>query len=168
MARRCAYLFVLAAAAVLIWAGTPLQNVSAAPAEKAVREKAPDFTLKDLNGASYRLSACRGRSVLLIFSTTWCAYCRSEIPHFKKIHAQHGQRGLEVVNIDIQEPQDRVARFARRHDLPYRVLLDTDGSVAELYGVVGVPLFVLVDGEGYIACWQCRRVEEIMDRLLRR
>jgi peroxiredoxin len=168
MARRCICLFVLTAAVVLIWAGAPLQTISAAAAEKTVREKAPDFTLKDLNGASFRLSASRSKPVLLIFGTTWCTYCRSEIPHFKNIHARYGQRGLEVVNVDIQEPQDRVARFARRHDLPYRILLDTDGRVAELYSVVGVPMFVLVDGEGYIACWQCRRVEEIMDRLLRR
>lgn len=167
MIRRYGYLGILAVTAMLVWMVPPLQFVSAAPAEKAVREKAPDFALKDLNGALFRLSAYRGKPVLLIFGTTWCASCRSEIPHFKSIHNRYGRRGLEVVNIDIQEPQDRVARFARRHELPYRVLLDTDGSVSELYSVVGVPMFVLVDGEGYIACWQCRRVEEIMDRLLR-
>lgn len=35
-------------------------------------DKAPDFTLKDLNGKKVRLSDFRGKNpVLLVFSTTW-------------------------------------------------------------------------------------------------
>ena len=135
---------------------------------KAVEEKAPDFILKDLTGRSFRLSEQRGKPVLIIFSTTWCNSCRAEIPHFKDIHYKYSRRGVEVINVDIQEPRDRVARFARRYDLPYRTLLDLDGSVAELYSIFGVPTLILIDGAGKIVCWQCRTTEAMLEKILQR
>jgi thiol-disulfide isomerase/thioredoxin len=69
---------------------------------------APDFTLKDLAGEDFKLSATRGKPVLLIFLTTWCPTCRSEIPHYKDIYGTYGQRGLELVSIYIEEPKNRV------------------------------------------------------------
>jgi len=138
---------------------------SRAFAAETVDEKAGDFSLTDLDGRKFKLSDYRGKPVLLIFSTTWCNYCRSEIPHFKDIHSKYSRLGLEVINIDIQEPRDRVLRFAQRYELPYRILLDDGGRVAELYSIVGVPALILIDGKGKILCWQCRRMDAILETM---
>lgn len=131
-------------------------------------EKADDFSLRDLEGREFTLSNYRGKPVLLIFATTWCGYCRAEIPRFKDIYNKYGKRGLEVVNIDIQEPQERVARFSRRYELPYRILLDEGGRVAERYSIRGVPTLVLIDGQGKIICWQCRKMDAILEQLFKK
>ena len=123
---------------------------------------APAFALKDLSGKTFSLGDQKGKPVLIIFSTTWCAYCRTEIPNFKKIYDTYAKRGLVVVNIDIGEPKSRVARFAEQHKLPYRVLLDEDGRVAEAYEIRGVPSLVLMDGKGRMVCHQCRSVESYL------
>jgi peroxiredoxin len=132
-------------------------------------EKAPDFVLKDLSGQKFRLSDFRGKQpVLIIFSATWCTFCKEEIPHFKSIHLSYAKQGLEMVNIDIQESKEKVAKFAARYGLPYRVLLDEDGAVGGIYGIRGVPSMVLVDPNGNILCRQCQRVEPLIEMLLKK
>ncbi|MHB9096550.1 MAG: TlpA family protein disulfide reductase [Syntrophales bacterium] len=132
-------------------------------------EKAPDFVLTDLQGQKFQLSDHRGkRPVLIIFSATWCTFCKAEIPHFKSLHATYAKLGLEVVNIDIQESQEKVSKFAAQNQLPYRVLLDRDGTVSGVYDVRGVPTMVLIDRDGMIVCRQCRTVETLLDSMMKR
>jgi len=121
--------------------------------------EAPDFKLPDLEGQSFRLSNARGNPVLLIFSTTWCAYCRSELPHLREIHDRYSPRGLRVVQIFIQESRQKVSSFARQYHLPYRVLLDERGEVAETYSVRGVPDLILLDQNGRVLCRHCKDLD---------
>jgi peroxiredoxin len=131
-------------------------------------DRAPDFTLKDLQGRNFKLSEHRGKPVLLVFGATWCPYCVQEIPRLKDIFAKYAPQGVAIVNIDIQESQAKVARFADKHKLPYRVLLDETAAVANNYGVRGVPNFTLVDKGGLVACRQCPAVEPLLDKMLRK
>ena len=111
---------------------------------------APDFTLQDLQGKTFKLSGRLGKPVVIFFGTTWCPSCRAEIPAYSAIYEKYAKRGLEVVYIDISEPPDKVARFTKSYSFPYLVLLDRDGSVATDYNIVGVPTLVLIDKEGNI------------------
>jgi peroxiredoxin len=154
---------------VIIFPGLILQTSTAAESRTRANQSeeidAPDFVLKDIKGRKFKLSDHRGKPVLIIFSTTWCTYCRSEIPHFKNIYATYTPKGLIVVNIDINESQEKVARFAARYQLPYRVLLDENGTVSDNYYVRGVPSMTLIDQRGKIVCLYCRSVEPMLDKL---
>ncbi|HBB18102.1 MAG: hypothetical protein A3J94_13040 [Syntrophus sp. RIFOXYC2_FULL_54_9] len=131
--------------------------------------KAPDFVLTDLKGQQFRLSDRKGKNpVLIIFSATWCTFCLQEIPHFKSLHATYAKQGLEVVNVDIQESKEKVAKFAAKYELPYRTLLDLDGTVSGIYEVRGVPTLVLVDKNGLIVCRQCRNVETVLKAIMKK
>lgn len=135
------------------------------PAKVAVDSPAPDFRLQDLKGREVTLGGLRGRPVLLVFGTTWCPYCREEIPRIKEVYAKGRAKNLEVLNIYINEADRKVGDFAARYALPYPVLLDRDGTVAERYQVRGVPMIVLVDGQGNIACYQCRDIGAVLNKL---
>jgi len=135
------------------------------PAKIAVDAPAPDFRLQDLKSREVTLGGLRGRPVLLVFGTTWCPYCREEIPRIKEIYAKGSAKNLEVLNIYINESEKKVGEFAARHALPYPVLLDRDGKVAERYQVRGVPMIVLVDGQGTIKCYQCRNLEAMLETI---
>ncbi len=111
---------------------------------------APDFTLKDTKGKTFRLSAQKGKPVLIFFGTTWCPGCRTEMPKYIKIYETYAPKGLEVIYINIMEPAKKVTRFAESQSLLFRVLLDEDGAVGNAYNVVGVPSIILVDKEGRI------------------
>lgn len=132
----------------------------------AQTERAPDFTLKDLQGLKFKLSEQRGKPVLLVFGATWCPACREEIPHLKEIYANYASKGLIMVNIDVDEPQAQVARFAEKYKLPYRVLVDESAQVARSYYVRGVPNFILLDKDGRFVCRECPDVEPLLDRML--
>ena len=149
-----------------VWSATP----TPLPAESSIiSEKAPDFVLRDLKGQKFRLGDRKGKQpVLIIFGATWCTFCRAEIPHFKKIFETYGKKGLEVINIDIQESKEKVSKFAAQNQLPYPVLLDEDGTVSGVYDIRGVPSMVLVDKNGFIVCRQCQRVEPLIDATLKK
>lgn len=126
---------------------------------------APDFSLKDLEGKTHRLSAQKGNYVLLFFGTTWCPACRQEIPSARKIYDKYSPQGLRFFYIDINEAPERVARFANQNALSYPILLDLDGSVADRYHIVGVPTFILIDKGGDIISVVHRTSDLPMDSL---
>ncbi|MBU0652212.1 MAG: TlpA family protein disulfide reductase, partial [Proteobacteria bacterium] len=76
--------------------------------------------------------------------------------------------GLEIVNIDIQESKEKVAKFTVRHGLPYRVVLDEEGDVGGIYDIRGVPSMVLIDKNGNILCRQCPKIEAILETILKK
>jgi peroxiredoxin len=126
-------------------------NADSAQTGITVHDKAPGFALKDLSGESFSLSDFLGKkSVLVIFTTTWCPHCITIIPDLKRIHNDYHGKKLELIAIYIRESNSKVSAFKEKHNIPYRVLLDSDASVASLYNIRGVPTFVFVDKDGDI------------------
>jgi len=131
------------------------------------QEQAPRFSIRDINGRIFSMNDYGKKTTLLIFSTTWCPTCRTEIPHFKQIYQTYNHRGLEMVNIDIQESRDKVARFAAKYQLPYRILLDEKGDVASSYGIVGVPAMILIKN-GMVITRNYRLIDGTLEKLFRK
>lgn len=111
---------------------------------------APDFSLKDIQGKTFKLSSQRGNPIVMFFGTTWCPACRSEMPIYRDLFDKYAKRGLKFLYIDINESMDRVARFSKQNSFPYIVLVDEDGSVANEYNIIGVPTMILLDSKGNI------------------
>jgi peroxiredoxin len=132
------------------------------------RIAAPDFTLQDLSGKSWKLSDQKGKVVLLDFTTTWCPWCVKDIPNLKKITEKFKGQKFEFAAVYIQESKQKVMSFAQKKGIPYRVLLDADAKTAREYGVKGVPTKVLVDKDGYILCWMCEDEEAQLEKALRK
>jgi peroxiredoxin len=152
---------------MVLWTALSCSETSQSPlSQNIVEGKARDFLLKDLNSKKFLLSGQQGKPVLLIFSTTWCPTCRSEIPHYKKIQETYAGRELVVVNIDIQESPEKVSRFVEKFQLPYPVLLDETGRVAEAYGIVGVPTMILIDRQGKVLSRQYQAIDGLLTSLM--
>jgi peroxiredoxin len=134
--------------------------------KKSIEEKAPDFTLKDLDGKEVKLSDYKGKTVMLVFSATWCPHCREEIPHLKEVYSRYQGQDFILLNIDIQESREKVSSFAAKNELPYRVLLDENGGVAMSYEVGGVPNIVVINKDGLIVCKSCRGIDTTLKALL--
>jgi peroxiredoxin len=111
---------------------------------------APEFALRDVQGKTFKLSSQRGNPVIIFFGTTWCPACRGEMPHYKDLYDKYASSGMKFLYIDINESPVRVARFAKENSFPYQVLVDSDGSVANTYSIIGVPTLILVNKEGVI------------------
>jgi peroxiredoxin Q/BCP len=98
-------------------------------------DTAPDFELPDQDGEPVRLSALRGRPVVLYFypradtpgCTTQACGVRDHLPDYE-------QAGAVVLGASPDTVAD-VKSFHDKQGLNFRLLADEDHSVADTYGV---------------------------------
>jgi len=108
---------------------------------------APDFELKDLDGAPVRLADFAGKIVVLKLSTTWCPTCSQQLQEISAIKPFLDESGVVVLDVYLQD----TAEMVRQHhpSLPrpdrYHALLD-DGRVRDSYGVYLIPRLLIIDG----------------------
>lgn len=147
-------LLVVAGALAYVW-GFP-RNVQGGygvlgDAELAIQgSRAPDFTLKDLQGRTVRLSDYRGHPVLVNFWATWCVPCRLEMPALEQRYARWKSSGLVILAVDFAEPASDVQAFKDELGLSFPLLLDPNGDVQQMYRVRGYPSSFFVDPDGVI------------------
>jgi len=99
-------------------------------------DKAPLFTLPDSEGRSVSLSDFIGKQNLVVyFYPKDESYgCTKEACSFRDSYDAFKEVGAEVIGISSDNEASH-ASFAARHRLPFILLSDQDGKVAELYGV---------------------------------
>jgi peroxiredoxin len=110
--------------------------------------QAPEFQLNTLDGQTVRLSDFRGDVVLLNFWKTTCGPCAVEMPYLQQVYEEWQGKGMVLLMVNIGESADTVAAFMQDHGLSVPVLLDSDGTVATQYGIVGIPCTFLIDQDG--------------------
>ncbi len=121
------------------------------PVGAASLEKAEDFELEGIGGGSVRLSALRGKVVILNFWATWCPECIEEMPALDGLYREFKDKGLIVLGISIDRKASTVADFLKKRPVSYPILLDSRGEVfVKRYTLVGIPVTFLIDREGYI------------------
>jgi cytochrome c biogenesis protein CcmG, thiol:disulfide interchange protein DsbE len=119
--------------------------------EETGKQAGMGFMLKDLNGSDIDLhKVLNNKAGLLEFTTTWCPHCVTAIPGMKRAHEKSIGRNFEVAAIYIKEPSSKIRDFVKKHGIPYKVFIDTDGQAASLFEVRGVPTFILIDSKGNI------------------
>jgi peroxiredoxin len=115
---------------------------------------ASDFTTRDIDGKTVRLSDHLGKETILIdFWATYCEPCRAEFPHLQKIYEQQKAKGFVVLAVSMDGPETvaTVPQIARSYDVTFPVLLDEDSSIASMYNPKkSAPLSVLIDKNGRI------------------
>jgi thioredoxin-dependent peroxiredoxin len=95
---------------------------------------APDFTLPDGDGLTWRLSDQRGKVVVLLFYPgDETPICTRQMCSVRDRWEDYTATGAEVVGISTNSVESHKA-FAEHHDLPLRLLADIDGKVADSYG----------------------------------
>jgi peroxiredoxin len=118
-----------------------------------VGDKAPDFTIHEAEGKTYRLSDLRGKVVMLQFTASWCSVCRSEMPFIEaEIWKVKKGEGLIVVGVDRDEPVEKVLQFKKDIKVTYPLALDPGADIFGLYAAkeAGVTRNVIIDRTGKI------------------
>lgn len=109
-----------------------------------IGSSAPDFTLKDTDGNTVKLSDFKGRAVILNFFASWCPPCRQEIPDFIELQKAYGDKGFSFVGVALVSLSD-AKDFAQKYGINYPILID-DGKVSNVYGPVrSIPTTFIID-----------------------
>lgn len=118
-----------------------------------IGDKAPDFTINEAGGKSYKLSDLKGKVVMLQFTASWCSVCRKEMPFIEKdIWQAKKASGLQIIGVDRDEPLDKVLAFKKEMSITYPLALDPGANIFGLYAQKesGVTRNVILDRTGKI------------------
>jgi thiol-disulfide isomerase/thioredoxin len=88
-----------------------------------------DIPVGDLKKA---ITAYKGKVVLVNLWATWCKPCVAEFPNLVKLHTTYGSKGLVVLAVSLDEPEDRsrVIEFVASQRALFPVVLRRDGDRA--------------------------------------
>jgi thiol-disulfide isomerase/thioredoxin len=129
----------------------PEVAAEAAPeSASSVPEVLPDFTLADIDGQPRSIRSWEGKSMIVNFWATWCAPCRREIPLLKKIQAEHGAEGFQIVGVAVDFRED-VLKYAQEIGIDYPVLIGEQEGLDAVnkfgQGSLGFPFTVFTDNQ---------------------
>jgi thiol-disulfide isomerase/thioredoxin len=148
---------IVAAALLLISAVAP---ASAELLKPAARKPANDFSLPGRDGKAVKLSALKGKVVLLDFWATWCAGCKVEIPWFIEFDKAYRAKGLAAVGVAMDDDGFKtVEPYLKSHPIPYTIVAGSVDAVAP-YGISALPVTVLIDRAGRVAARHVGVVEK--------
>jgi peroxiredoxin len=129
-----------------------LSCATSGPAERS-GARATEFSLRDIDGKTVRLSDYRGSVVVVNFWATWCTPCHAEMPHLDRLYKQYRDQGFVVLSIAMDGPETiaGVAPTVRRLALSYPVLLDEETRVVASYNPRReAPFTLIIDRNGAI------------------
>jgi len=109
---------------------------------------AEDFTLPLVGGDKLRLSAQRGKVVLINFWATWCPPCREEMPAMERLWQQQKGQGFVLVAVSVDADTKKVKPYLDEHKLAFPVGLDPRMDLANTYTVRALPSSFIVDRNG--------------------
>jgi thiol-disulfide isomerase/thioredoxin len=116
--------------------------------------RAPEFSAQSLDGHTFSNSSLRGRVVLLEFWATWCPYCLSDQAAVNHVARDFSSDGLVVLTVDVGESEKTVRTFLQAHPTSCPVALDEGKKLSARFGKHGLPYYVVIDREGYVAATQ--------------
>ena len=133
------------AAVVAIGAAALWQFQSAAQA-------APDVAFTDLNGRTVTMQELRGKVVLVKFWATSCTTCVAQMPDTIRHYEELKSRGFDTIGVAMQyDPPNYVKNFTETRQLPFPVVIDAQGKIAQAFGDVPLtPTAFLIDKQGHI------------------
>jgi peroxiredoxin len=113
---------------------------------------APEVRFVALSGENFSTSDLRGKVVLVNFWATWCTTCVQEMPRMIDTYRRFAPRGYEMVAVAVHSDHpNSVAAFTQKRALPFKVALDSDGSIAKEFGRVRItPTSFLIDKSGRV------------------
>ena len=121
-----------------------------------INTKSP-ITIKSLNGKKY---------VVLEFWAPWCPHCRGSLPHMEELYKQNKSK-LEIIgitayygsfsdgtqrvaNIDKKKEYSLIKEFLKKQGITFPVIVTSDRSLSDSYGVEGIPTFVIISRDGKV------------------
>jgi peroxiredoxin len=151
--RNLTFIFLLLA--ISVQSQTPVKEI---PADYGyvvkIGQQIPDFSMTTTDGKTISSSDLKGKVVMLQFTASWCSVCRKEMPHIESdIWKKYRKNpNFALYGIDLDEPIEKVEKFAKEIPVTYPLALDPKGGIFYQFAEqkAGVTRNVIVDKTGKI------------------
>ena len=126
----------VAALAVALSAGIVPRAHAAEPANAPAHVGAIDLT------------PYAGSVVYVDFWASWCVPCRASFPWMNALQAELADDGFVVIGVNTADDPEAAARFLEEVPAEFTLMDDPDGTIAEAYGLTGMPMAFVHDRDG--------------------
>jgi thiol-disulfide isomerase/thioredoxin len=108
--------------------------------ELLVGEAAPELVIEGITGKKARLSALKGKVVVLDIWTTWCGPCKAMIPHERAMVERLKDKPFVLVSISADDKKETLVEFLAHEKMPW----------THWWNIQGFPTVYVLDAEGVI------------------
>lgn len=129
-------------------------------AESEIKFSKPDTTGKEYTFPNQELE---GKVVIIQLIGTWCPNCMDETNYFKELYANYHDRGLEIIAIGYEVPDNfeeqasRINRYSKKKNVPYPILVGGKASkdvasqdFSMLNKIISFPTAIILNKQGEV------------------
>jgi peroxiredoxin len=115
--------------------------------------RAPDFTLKGVDGMMHSLGDYKSKATLVVFICNHCPYVKARISDIVALQSKFKPSELQLIGINSNDPNyegegfDNMIKFASEHKLNFPYLIDESQDIARAYGAMCTPDPFLFDAD---------------------
>jgi peroxiredoxin len=150
-----ANLVAIALLAALVIGWPAAREACTAEAEKAEPQKAPAFTLENVDGTKVSLSDFADKIVVLEWANPGCPIWLRvhKAGTFKALAEKYKDKGVVwlAINSTNSADKEKNKKFAETEKVPYPILDDHAGTVGKAYGAKTSPHMFVIDKHGLLA-----------------
>jgi thiol-disulfide isomerase/thioredoxin len=114
--------------------------------------KAPEFSLKSINGEHYSVDFTKNKYTILDFWGSWCAPCISGFPKMKE-HFEKYKNQIEFIGIACNDTETKWRNAVNEHELKWKNLFNDNGidkDVSVKYAIKAFPTKIIINSSGII------------------
>lgn len=140
---------------LLLWANVLEKNSSGshgqASAGAVFSSSDPvELSLPKLGGGTINLADYRGeKPVILDFWASWCPNCKRDMPRLNAWYQKYQDR-VEVIGINLQEPEGTVQRFVDSRGITFPIALDPQRIASRAFQIQYTNTHILISKEGQV------------------
>ncbi|MFA7269232.1 MAG: TlpA disulfide reductase family protein [Sterolibacterium sp.] len=120
------------------------------PGEVEVGSYLRDAPLYGFSGDFRKLSAFRGKPLIINVWASWCGPCRAEMGSLERLSRRFGRKKLNVIGISTDDDAEAAANFLMRSRTTFDNYLDRNLLLENMLGANTIPLTILVDAQGRV------------------
>jgi peroxiredoxin len=116
------------------------------------KQVAPALSFTNLQGHKTSTQSLQGKVYMVNFWATSCTTCIKEMPQMIASYEKFRSQGLEYFAVAMSyDPPNYVLNFTETRQLPFQVVLDVEGKIAQAFGDVKLtPTTFVIDKQGKI------------------
>ncbi len=100
-----------------------------------LKDKAPDFELRDTYGNKVKLSNFKGENIILYFyPRDLTPSCTLEACNFRDDYEKYKKKNIVILGVS-SDDEKLHKKFTEKHNLPFTLLCDINKEVSKKYGV---------------------------------
>jgi thiol-disulfide isomerase/thioredoxin len=131
-------------------AATTFSVFAKTPGEVEVGGLLREAQMQGLSGPSKKLSAFRGKPLVINVWASWCPPCRQEMGSLERLSRRYGGKQFEVIGISTDDYPDRAAAFLQQSHTTFSNFIDSKLFMENMLGADRLPLTLLVDAQGRV------------------